>query len=170
MHNPYDESIRNDTAKNYKEIRRILRGNMAEIEPEPPKNRFWLWLGVAGLVLGAICLFAGCSMASTDKVGLNDFTDNQFVNAIYMAEGGGNATYAYGIRSIHYKTQEQARRICLQTVRNNRRRFTNYGYKHYPSFIIFLQSRYCPDIQRNPHQGESWAKNVAWYLKHQSKG
>ena len=70
MHNPYDESIRNDTAKHYKEIRRILRGNMAEIENNAPKTRHY-WIGgaflVALLALMIIFLLNGCAQAYSEQ-------------------------------------------------------------------------------------------------------
>jgi hypothetical protein len=73
-----------------------------------------------------------------------EYTDTEIVNAIYKIEGGAKATFAYGIRSVHYSTVAEARRICFNTVRNNRKRYAQYGYREYPDFLSFLQSRYCP--------------------------
>ena len=74
----------------------------------------------------------------------DDYTDEQIVNAIYIIEGGAKATYAYGIRSVKYSTIAEARKICFNTVRKNRKRYADYGYKQYPDYLSFLQSRYCP--------------------------
>ena len=73
-----------------------------------------------------------------------DYTDEQIVNAIYIIEGGPKAQFAYGIRSVKYSTVAEARRICFNTVRKNRKRYADYGYKQYPDYLSFLQSRYCP--------------------------
>ena len=53
------------------------------------------------------------------------YTDEEIVNAIYQIEGGSNAKYPYGIRSIPCKTKSECRRICTNTVKNNRQRFAN---------------------------------------------
>ena len=74
----------------------------------------------------------------------DDYTDKQIVNAIYIIEGGAKATFAYGIRSVKYSTIAEARKICFNSVRKNRKRYADYGYKQYPDYQSFLQSRYCP--------------------------
>ena len=105
------------------------------------------------------------------KEAISYYTDNQYVNAIFWAEGGYNAKYLYGIRSVKYANKEQARRICLQTIQNNQRRFKNYGFRKYSSYLQFLASRYCPTKSRNLSKSEIklnryWQSNVLWYLKH----
>jgi len=74
----------------------------------------------------------------------DDYTDEQIVDAIYIIEGGSRAQFAYGIRSIKYSTIVEARKICFNTVRKNRKRYADYGYKQYPDYLSFLQFRYCP--------------------------
>lgn len=71
-----------------------------------------------------------------------DWTNEEIVNAIYIAEGGKKAQFPYGIRSIKCSGEAECRQICLNTVRNNRRRFTKQT--EYKDFISFLGSRYCP--------------------------
>lgn len=90
-----------------------------------------------------------------------DWTDTQIVNAIFQAEGGYKAQYLYGIRSVPYKTEQEARRICFNTVRNNRKRFKRQT--QYQDFLEFLGSRYCPPKAHklNKH----WLKNVKYYLE-----
>lgn len=91
------------------------------------------------------------------------------VNAIFKAEGGHKAQYLYGIRSIKYSNPEEARRICFNTVRNNKKRFLKYGYKTHKDFIEFLGSRYCPtkgnlsfaERKLNKH----WVGNVKKFIK-----
>ena len=93
-------------------------------------------------------------------------SDEQIVNAIFKAEGGYKATYLYGIRSVKYKDEADARQICLNTIRNNRKRYADYGYKTYDTYLEFLASRYCPigcdnDTGTNKH----WVKNVEYFLE-----
>lgn len=94
-----------------------------------------------------------------------NYTDDQIANAIYKAEGGKKAQYLYGIRSVKYRNEVEARKICLNTIRNNRKRFTNYGYKKHATYLEFLASRYCP-IGCNNDWGcnKNWLKNVKWFL------
>jgi len=89
-----------------------------------------------------------------------DYTDEQIVNAIYHAEGGAKAPFAYGIRSVPYRDITEARRICFNTVRNNRKRFLNQT--RYTDFIEFLGSRYCPVSAHKLNQ--YWLKNVRYFL------
>ncbi len=88
------------------------------------------------------------------------YSDEQIVNAIYHAEGGSRATYAYGIRSVPYRDIAEARRICFNTVRNNRKRFARQSF--YTDFIEFLGSRYCP-VSAHP-KNRYWVSNVRYFL------
>lgn len=47
------------------------------------------------------------------------YTNEQIANAIYQAEGGKG--YDYGIKSVSYKDEAEARQICLNTIRNQDR-------------------------------------------------
>ena len=95
------------------------------------------------------------------------YSDKQIVEAIYKAEGGDKATYLYGIRSVPYDTPEEARRICFNTVRNNRRRYKEYGHEKYGTYLEFLASRYCPIGADNDPKGlnKNWLKNVRYFLE-----
>lgn len=100
---------------------------------------------------------------------------NQYVDAIYLAEGGKRATYAYGIRSIHYKNIQEARAICHRTIRNNIRRYQEYGHRHFAEFLLFVQSRFAPTAGRDLSASEkrlngNWVRNVRYYLEHPQKG
>lgn len=99
-----------------------------------------------------------------------DYTDEQIVNAIYQAEGGDHAKYPYGIRSIKCGSRAECYRICRNTVKNNRQRFKQYGYKSHQDFISFIASRYCPIGVRNDPKNlnKNWLKNVLFYLKKDS--
>ena len=100
-----------------------------------------------------------------------NYSDTEIVNAIYKAEGGSKAQYKYGIRSVKYKTESEARRICFNTVRNNRKRFLKQT--EYKDFLEFLQSRYCPTKGKLSRAEQklngNWLKNVKFYLTKQKK-
>jgi hypothetical protein len=95
-----------------------------------------------------------------------EYSNEQIVNAIYKAEGSNKAQYLYGIRSVSYDNPAEARRICFNTVRNNRKRYADYGYKQYKTYLEFLQSRYCPINAKNDPKGlnKNWLKNVKYFL------
>lgn len=97
-----------------------------------------------------------------DEIELNNV---RLCDAIFMAEGGYKATYLYGIRSVKYDTEEEARRICMNTIINNKKRYADYGYKEYDTYIEFLASRYCPIGADNDPKGLNvhWIKNVRFY-------
>lgn len=99
------------------------------------------------------------------------FTYNQLADAIYHAEGGSKADYLYGIRSVHYDSRQEARRICINTIRNNMRRFKErtHGSSNYEHYLPFLASRYCPTTGKSLSKAEKilnkhWLKNIKWFL------
>lgn len=97
----------------------------------------------------------------------DDFPDETLLlKAIFQAEGGYKAKYLYGIRSVPYKDEAEAKQICLNTIRNNRKRYKEYGHKKYDTFLEFLASRYCP-IGCNNDNGTNkyWLKNVKYFLE-----
>ena len=100
-----------------------------------------------------------------------NWSDQQIVAAIWSAEGGYKAVYPYGIRSVRCETKDDCKRICENTVRNNRIRYSKIKHKGSQSYLAFLQSRYCPDQGRNRSPAEAklnrnWLRNVTWYLQH----
>lgn len=163
--------IRKDTARHYRHIRKILNHGRSEPEPLPPtlledENTIYSasMLGMC-LLLAGLMFIASCIHSTPAQA----FTDEQYVNAIYHAEGI-HAKYAYGIRSVHYNSLQEARKICLRTVKHCRERYREFGFKEYPQFIEFLQSVYCPTQARNLSQSEIrlnryWIANVSYFLR-----
>ena len=92
-------------------------------------------------------------------------SDIVIVDAIYIAEGGNKAKVPYGILSI--KT-DNPRQICLNTVRNHRKRHA----KHLPEcefdFITCLANRYCPP-STDPQGNKNWIKNVTRLIERRNK-
>lgn len=121
-----------------------------------------IWIFVCIVILAIIC----CTRAHAEY----QWTDTQIVDAIYKAEGGAKARYKYGIRSVHYASTQEARKICFNTVRNNRKRYSKYEKRSSVTFISFLASRYCPIGKATLSLAErrlngNWVKNVEYFLK-----
>ncbi len=113
------------------------------------------------IILLAIVLFP--CVAHADQV-------DKIVNAIYLAEGGKNAEFPFGIRSVKCSGYTECRKICRNTVKRNQQRFKKYGYKDAPDFITFLGNRYCPTQGRGLSKAEqrlkkNWIKNVKYFLE-----
>lgn len=89
---------------------------------------------------------------------LPDAYANLLANSIYQLEGGGKTKYPYGIKSIDTGgNAEKARRICLNTIKNNYIRWQKDGCKG--RFMDYLANRYCPpsaDKQGNIN----WKNNI----------
>lgn len=132
------------------------RCNGAECE-----RSFWSGF-VPALLVGFLLGFTlrGCaSEIPTDYA-------NRLADAIFVAEGGDLAKVPYGILSVPVKNKAEARRVCLNTIRNNWKRWEDGG-KHGP-FLDFLADRYCPpsvDATGNAN----WKRNVRWHLAKQEK-
>lgn len=99
------------------------------------------------------------------------YTNDQIADAIFLAEGGYKAQYLYGIRSVKYHGYKQARQICLNTIKNNRKRYKDYGYKKYNTYLEFLASRYAPlNCNNDPNNlNRYWLTNVRYFLTNETK-
>jgi len=88
-------------------------------------------------------------------------SNQEICNIIYIIEGKEKARQPFGIETIECRTFKKCEKICLNTVRNNRVRYKEYGYKKYKTFESFLASRYCPVNQKN------WLRMLNYYLKYE---
>jgi len=91
---------------------------------------------------------------------------DKWANAIFLAEGGYKATYLYGIRSIPYKDEAQARQYCKNTVYNTLVKYRVQRCSVGESDIDCMSRRYCP-VGSNTDNGtcKYWKKNVLYFLK-----
>jgi len=114
-------------------------------------------LAVTIFTLSATLIYATCFA----------YTDAEIADAIYLAEGGAKAKVPYGILSVKVKDEAEARQVCLNTIRNNRKRFADYGHKQYATYLEFLASRYCPVGASNDpsNLNKNWLKNVRYFLE-----
>jgi len=101
--------------------------------------------------------FSATNRLNGDFESINKEYRDKIVNAIFLAEGGNNTKYLYGIKSI--KTNNP-RRVCENTVANNYIRWQAAGKTN--SFIEFLGARYCPlsDKSDKSNLNIHWVKNV----------
>src|SRR3990167_7113488 len=84
-------------------------------------------------------------------------TVNKIVNAIYKAEGGAKTKYPYGIKSVRCTTEASCRKVTVNTVRNNFKRWEKAGNPGL--FLHFLADRYCPPSV-DPIGNRNWKVNV----------
>ena len=113
-------------------------------------------LRIAMTILALLFLFS--------KAQAQEYTDEQIANAIYKAEN--SKEYPYGVKSINTRSnKEYARKICLNTIRNQRIRHAQHKCKS--DFISCLGNRYCPP---NAHKlNRYWVKNVKYWLNQSKK-
>ena len=95
------------------------------------------------------------------------YTNDEIADAIFWAEGGNNTNYPYGIRSVSCEGQQDCRKICINTIRNNRKRYEKYGFKRHDTYLKFLASRYAPSKADNDPTGlnRHWLRNVTYLLE-----
>ncbi len=126
---------------------------------------------VALLILMPLTLLTSLtSLTSPGYASAVTYTDGQIADAIYKAEGGKKASHPYGIMSVPYKNEADARRICLNTIRDNRKRYAEYGHREFPTFLEFLASIYAPTrgkgITRSAKKlNGNWLRNVRFFLE-----
>src|SRR5690242_20029991 len=129
MDSPFE---RNYLAKQIRNIRKIVRDGKqtcdcqaCEVQLIHNKEQFHSAVSMCACIALAtlLLLFASCEQPAHAETIVAGYPDAVWVNAIYKSEGGPNATYLYGIRSLHYRTPAEAQNICRNTVRNNWRRY-----------------------------------------------
>lgn len=87
----------------------------------------------------------------------------KLVDSIFISEGGYTATYLYGIRSVKYASETEARQICMNTCVNQMKRHTEHECGL--DYISCLSNRYAPLNASNDPQGlnANWKKNVLFF-------
>lgn len=114
------------------------------------------------MVVGVMLLLATvCSGAEIKSVVYVD----KLVDAIFQAEGGYKADYLYGIRSVSYRDEAEARRICMNTVVNQVKRHSAHDCGL--SYFECLANRYAPNGVRNDPKGlnRHWLGNVMYFYE-----
>ena len=113
------------------------------------------------LILGLFWFFSTFFARSQTISPINETYLNNIVSAIYRVEGGNKTKFPYGIKSINtYGDKTYARKICINTVRNNWRRYQKLNDKSkYHCFLDFLADRYCPRACDSTGN-KNWKQNI----------
>ncbi len=87
----------------------------------------------------------------------------KIADAIYKVEGGKKAKVPYGILSVKVKNEQEARKACLNTIRNNFKRWKKAGAKG--NYLDYLAEIYCPTKGNNLSEAEkkcnkNWRPNL----------
>ena len=82
-------------------------------------------------------------------------------DAVFKAEGGKKARKPYGVLSIPVHSDAHARRITLNSIRNNWKRWERAGRPH--DFVSYMAKRWVP-TSTDPIGHRNWVKNVRAYL------
>jgi hypothetical protein len=125
-----------------------------------PDNTYWLCFGLMCIFLFLFCFGLG-------RVGASDFseyTNEAIVTAIGNAEN--SVKFPYGIKSIPtHGDKNYARQICLNSVRNGRRRWINAGRPY--DLIVYISLRFCPPQAHKLNR--NWSRNVKYFLAAKQK-
>ena len=121
------------------------------------KTSFFKWTWVSKkLILAVVFLFLFSHNLFAQPV-QPDF--NKLADAIYLAEGGAKTRFPYGIKSVKCSGEAKCRKICLNTLRNNWRRWQSAGNPG--TYLDFLASRYAPvDAKNDNGTNQFWKHNV----------
>lgn len=147
--------MRNDTAKQIRNVRKILKSGLTEPEANMygHDKAFLRYSGFILLIL-LMCGIFSCQSAHA-------YTLDQWANAIGKAEN--SKTHPYGIMVKYRHTSP--RQACKNTVWHQWRLYKESGLK--TPFLAFLGASYCPVGASNDPQGlnVNWQRNVAYFLK-----
>ena len=122
----------------------------------------WLLIAVIFICFGVAVFYSPAQFYTPES---KEIDVSRLCDAIYKAEGGEKATYLYGIRSVHYANPSEARKICINSINNNIKRWDDKGKPE--DFISFMSRRYCPIGADNDPNGlnVNWVKNVRYFYE-----
>lgn len=92
-----------------------------------------------------------------DLIGVKEPNYEVMADAIYRAEGGAKARKPYGIVGVPVKDEAEARRVAINTARNNFQRWQKAGRPG--TYIEFLANKYTPPSD-DPVGNKNWKRNV----------
>jgi hypothetical protein len=86
----------------------------------------------------------------------------RLADAIYKSEGGKKTSSPYGVQSVKVSGEEEARRVSINTARNNYQRWLKADKKWEGkpvTYIEFLSNRHTPPSTA-PEGNRNWKYNV----------
>jgi len=110
-----------------------------------------------------LILLTACTAYANNFVPRTLSQQNALADAIYKAEGGKETRYPFGIRSVRCSGYEDCRVVCLNTIKNNIKRWeksVNQGDDR--DYLTFLWHRYAPP--KSHHLNNHWLTNVLYFL------
>src|SRR4051812_22155228 len=107
-------------------------------------------------------IFASSALLAVEK--LSDAQASRIADAIFIIEGGAKARVPYGILSVRVRDANEARQVCLNTIRNTHQRWANAG--SHGTFINYLADRYCPISDSDGNR--NWKRNMTSILKNKA--
>ena len=78
-------------------------------------------------------------------------------DAMYKAEGGDKTKFPYGVMAVKVKDIDEARRVAINTARNNFKRWKAAGQPG--TYLEFMADRYTPPTA-DPVGNYNWKVNV----------
>lgn len=93
------------------------------------------------------------------------YSNDAIANAIYKAEGSEKAKKPYGILSVPCEGEKDCRKICLNTIRNQRIRHAKHDCGF--TYLECLSRRYAPISAKNDPLmlNQFWLGNVTYFLE-----
>lgn len=117
-------------------------------------------LGYALQAIVAVLLLCAVQASATPPMPAG--FEQRMADAIWIAEGGSKTRWPYGVKSVKVSSVAEARRVTVNSVRNNWVRWHAAG-KPEP-FVQFMARRWCPP-SADPVGHRNWVKNVNYSLK-----
>ncbi len=108
-----------------------------------------------------LILLLAASVQAAEIPPLADSYVNRFADVIYKIEGGERARKPYGVLSVKVNSKEQARRVTINSIRNNWKRWHKAGKPG--DFITFMANSWCPP-SADPVGNRNWIKNAKFYM------
>jgi len=101
---------------------------------------------------------------STYWIPQNEAEIDLLADAIYWAEN--SKKYPYGIMSVTCKGEKDCRKICINTIKNQKKRYKRSTNKRDSSYLKSLARRYAPIGVDNDPRGlnHNWLSNVMYFL------
>lgn len=104
-----------------------------------------------------LSLLVACSLQAASPAPGTEAYFARVADSIYVVEGGKRAKVPYGILSVRVKSEADARRVCINTARNNWLRWQAAGRPG--EYLDFLADRYCPPAA-DPRGNANWKRNI----------
>ena len=94
-----------------------------------------------------LTMFLVVALSLSGLVYAQDINVEKFADAIRRAEGNAN----YGVLSIPCKTEAKCRQICINSIKNNLKRYEKSDKN--TDFVGFMAKRWCPIGAENDPKG-----------------